>query len=435
MSAVSHWSSTLPSSWRALPLKAVGSYIVSNVDKVPAEDELPVRLCNYTDVYKNDFITPEMEFMRTTATKREIAKFHLKTGDVVITKDSESWDDIAVPAFVTESADDLVCGYHLAILRGGEELRGRFLFRCLQAKAIRLQLELAANGITRFGFGSEAIGRLLLPVPSLPEQDRIAAFLDRETARVDGMIGKKQQLLGLLEEKRASLISHAITRSIEPNAKLRDSGSAWLRRIPAHWELKPLGFLLRRITYGFTNPMPTASTGPYLLTANDIGEDRIKFETARKTTDDAYRDLLTDKSRPRRGDILITKDGTLGRTALCDGTPCCINQSVAMLRVNQTAASTLFVLRALQAAPYQARIAYDAGGTTIKHIYITRLTKMPVALPPKDEQDEIVRFVEGRMSAFDVLLRQITESIALLREHRAALILAAVTGKIDVLNA
>ena len=143
------WIDALPDGWEAKPLRSIADYVVSNVDKVPAEDEIPVRLCNYTDVYNNEFITLALNFMQATASEDEIAKFGLCADDVAITKDSESWDDIGVPAPVRETASDLVCGYHLALLRPHKlKMDGAFLFRCLQAKPVRVQLELAANGVT-----------------------------------------------------------------------------------------------------------------------------------------------------------------------------------------------------------------------------------------------------------------------------------------------
>src|SRR5215472_656337 len=107
----------VPPSWGIAPLKAVASYFISTVNKIGIDGEIPVRLCNYTDVYNNEFIHSGLNFMCSTATEDEIKNFRLLVGDVVITKDSESWEDIAVAALVTETAEDLVCGYHLAILR------------------------------------------------------------------------------------------------------------------------------------------------------------------------------------------------------------------------------------------------------------------------------------------------------------------------------
>ena len=210
------WADGLPERWEAKPLRSTADYVVSNVDKVPAENEVPVRLCNYTDVYNNEFITLDLDFMQATASEDEIAKFGLLVDDVVITKDSESWDDIGVPALVRETASDLVCGYHLALLRPRtRNMDGAFLFRCLQAKPIRVQLELAANGVTRFGIPKSEIGAMTLPVPPLPQQRAIADYLDRETARIDAMIEQINKSIGLLREYRTALISAAVAGKID----------------------------------------------------------------------------------------------------------------------------------------------------------------------------------------------------------------------------
>ncbi len=194
------------------PLRAVSDCVVSNVDKFPVEGELPVRLCNYSDVYNNEFISQRIEFMACTATKEEIRKFGLRVDDVIITKDSESWDDIGIPALVVETAEDLVCGYHLALLRPHEAaLSGRFLLRCLQAKVLRLQLELAANGVTRFGLPKSDIGAMRLPVPPLEQQRAIADYLDRKTARIDALIAAIERTIALIEERRSALIAAAVT--------------------------------------------------------------------------------------------------------------------------------------------------------------------------------------------------------------------------------
>ena len=111
------WLDNVPEHWEVKRLKTAANYWVSNVDKVPSEDEIPVRLCNYTDVYYNDRIEPGMTLMETTASAQEIRRFGLCVGDVLLTKDSEEWSDIAIPARVVKTAPDLVCGYHLAIVR------------------------------------------------------------------------------------------------------------------------------------------------------------------------------------------------------------------------------------------------------------------------------------------------------------------------------
>jgi type I restriction enzyme S subunit len=164
--------------------------------------------------------------------------------------------------------------------------------------------------------------------------------------------------------------------------------SAEIGKVPADWDVGQLNLFTSRITYGFTNPMPTTDEGPFMLTAKDVNGGRIVYENARRTSWDAFRNELTDKSRPRVGDVLLTKDGSIGRVALCDRPDVCINQSVALLQPNERI-EPRFLKFLLEVPHYQQRMEGDADGTTIKHIYITRVDKMQVAVPPIAEQKAI----------------------------------------------
>ena len=155
------------------------------------------------------------------------------------------------------------------------------------------------------------------------------------------------------------------------------------------WHTAPLEHFLTRATYGFTNPMPTTDIGPFMVTARDINGGRILFETARKTSEAAYKQDITDKSRPDIGDVLVTKDGTLGRMAVVDRPNVCINQSVALLKPANIIRSR-FLKYLLEEPTNFARMLGDADGTTIKHIYITRLAKMEVSVPELAYQDQIL---------------------------------------------
>jgi type I restriction enzyme, S subunit len=277
----------------------------------------------------------------------------------------------------------------------------------------------------------QLIRSAILLVPPLREQTAIAAFLDQETAKIDALVAEQKRLIDLLKEKRQAAISHAVTKGMKPDAPMKDSGIEWLGEVPEHWYLSSVGRVCSYMSYGFTNPMPVADEGPFMLTANDIDHGRIRYESARRTSQDAFDDLLTDKSRPKRGDILLTKDGTLGRIAVHDGQVACINQSVAVLRTGSEVAPA-FLAHALADGVYQERMIYEAGGTTIKHIYISRLAKMPIALPPQSEQLAIAESLAETTAKFDELIAAVKEMQHLLIERRAALVLAAVTGRIDL---
>jgi len=178
--------------------------------------------------------------------------------------------------------------------------------------------------------------------------------------------------------------------------------------IPDDWECKELQHYFSFISYGFTNPMPTVFDGIYMITANDINDGRIKFETARRTTEQAYKKLLTDKSRPKKNDILLTKDGSLGRLAIVDNEVICINQSVAVIRPNERVIP-LYLKTLLESEYYQKTMIENAGGSTIKHIYITVVDKMKVGLPPtKAEQTAIATALNDA----DVLINSLEKLIA-----------------------
>ena len=166
------------SEWRRVVLDDVIDLQLSSVDKKSKANEQAVRLCNYMDAYTNNFIHSGMDFMTATATEREISNCSLFAGDVVITKDSETHDDIGVPALVREDIPNLVCGYHLAILRpSSSELDGAYLFYALSTGEAQRQFHSYANGITRFGLRKADIGLVEFPLPPLPEQRAIAHIL------------------------------------------------------------------------------------------------------------------------------------------------------------------------------------------------------------------------------------------------------------------
>lgn len=175
---------------------------MSGVDKVARTGEQPVQLCNYMDVYDNDVIRPSSTLMSATATAREVEKYRLEPGDVVITKDSEDPTDIAVPAYVEESADDLVCGYHLAIIRPGPMVRGRYLKYWFDLPRTRAYFGSRANGATRFGLTIGAIERCVVGLPELGEQDQAVETL----STWDRIIELAEQRLNVARDRKRALM-------------------------------------------------------------------------------------------------------------------------------------------------------------------------------------------------------------------------------------
>jgi type I restriction enzyme, S subunit len=187
-SPLAPWADTLPDGWTVTRLDAVADVLFSNVDKHTVEGESSVRLCNYVDVYKNEYITSALDFMEATAEEREIAKFQILKGDVLATKDSEEADDIAIPALVAEDLPGVICGYHLALIRPrSKRLTGEFLAWIHRSKQFRAQYEANAVGVTRFGLSQYAFRSTLIPVPPLEEQSRINEYLLLSCVALDGV--------------------------------------------------------------------------------------------------------------------------------------------------------------------------------------------------------------------------------------------------------
>lgn len=324
------------------------------------------------------------------------------------------------------------CNQSMAAIVPGPKITGPFLFWWLQTNYQNIRN--MAGGDLRDGLNLELLGDIHCPLPPLAEQSQIADFLDRETCKIDELITEQRQLIELLHEKHRAVISNAVTKGLNANASMIASDIEWLGDVPAHWKMTPLGHLCSAISYGFTNPMPTTEEGPFMLTANDVDYGAVRYATARRTSHEAFASSLTEKSKPKKNDILITKDGTLGRVALHDGQQACINQSVASLRVNTDVLKPEFLASSLLAEVYQNKIKYDAGGTTIKHIYISRLAKMHFAYPALAEQEDILKFLNLERSVTESLAGEAARAIELLHEHRSALVAAAVTGRISVIQ-
>ncbi len=171
---------------------------------------------NYTDVYYNDLITADMQFMASTTDRDKLVKFSVLVGDTIITKDSETPDDIGVPAYVDEVRPDMVCGYHLAILRPvAGPILPKFMFYATKSSSSAAYWSSMASGLTRYGLKVDAIGSCAQPIPPLHEQRAIADYLDGQTQRIDALVTKLEHQIELLVERRQAVITAAVTGKLD----------------------------------------------------------------------------------------------------------------------------------------------------------------------------------------------------------------------------
>lgn len=427
-SSGSAWLGDIPTHWGTKKLKFLATVQPSNVDKKTVEGEEPVILCNYTDVYKNEYIDSRLEFMQASATEAEIQKFKVDVGDVIVTKDSETPEDIAVPACIAEDVKGLVCGYHLTQIKP-IGLHGRYLFRLFQSKGFNAQFTVAANGVTRFGLPQHAIANAFTPLPPFEEQQSIARFLDFKTAQIDALIAKQQTLLDKLAEKRTALISHAVTKGLDPTVPMKESTVEWLRSIPQDWKetrVKFLGALILGLTY---SPDDVVSDGGTLvLRSSNVQDGKISLNDCVYVSCDIPRKVVT-----KADDILIcSRNGSralIGKCALL--TDEVSNQAFGAFMTVLRSRHARFMYYVLNSTLFK----FQSGRfltSTINQLTTQTLGDFEIALPPEETQEAIVNYLDQATVAIDAQCRKVQSVIDRLTEYRSALITNAVTGKIDV---
>ena len=428
------WLGEVPMHWTLKDLKYCCDVIPSNVDKKSHPDERPVRLCNYTDVYYNNRITSDLEFMKATARKEEVEKFQLEINDVAITKDSESADDIAVPAIVSETVPGVLCGYHLAIIRAKKDAIGVFLNYLFQSDFLRYYFEITARGLTRVGLSESAIGNSEIAWPSVSEQERIAAFLDHETARIDALIEEQKRLIELLKEKRQAVISHAVTKGLDPDMPMKDSGVEWLGEVPAHWIVGKIKWYISTASGG--TPSSSRSEDYYggeipWLRSLDLSDGVV---TGFKVSVTAKALKETSCRMVPAGSVLIAMyggDGTIGKNGLLKFDSA-INQALCAF------IPTEFLMPEYLHKYFQFYRPYWMIGAESSrkdpNIGQDRIGDNYCLIPPRHEQATIVARLDQDLNAMGDLQTEAAKLVANLQERRSALISAAVTGKIDVRN-
>ena len=300
------------------------------------------------------------------------------------------------------------------------------------------QLLFMSNSTTIEVIYSDSLKETLLPLPPLSEQRAIAAFLDRETAKIDALVAKKERLIELLQEKRTALISHAVTKGLDPDAPLKDSGVEWLGKIPAHWIGLPLKrWVAVKITDGPHETPQFVPNGIDFISAEAVSNRKINFDKRRGFISPELHTYYSRKCKPIRDDILICKSGaTTGKLARVDTDhEFSVWSPLAIVRSNRYRIIPRFLEMALEAEYIQTQIKRTWSAGTQPNISMGDLERLHVVAPDIEEQRKIVAYVDSKTDGFSPIIAKVREAIDRLKELRTALISAAVTGKIDVREA
>ena len=308
MSRLMKSKTQLPSGWKVVRLEEVADVAFSSVDKRTVDGEIPVELCNYTDVFYNRRIRPGMDFMIATASSSECQRWALRKSDVLFTKDSETPEEIGIPSYVTEDMPNVLCGYHLGVARPRVDVvDGVYLSETLRSPESGRQFSRIANGVTRFGLTLDATRSLPILLPPLPEQRAIAAVLDS----IDEAIERTEAVIAATERLRDALLHELLTRGV-PGWHSEWKEAPGIGTIPACWEVVRLGDVCTPPEYGASaSARPFDPELPRYVRITDLTDDgRLRKEDARSADPSQVEGYELEPD-----DLLFARSGaTVGKT-------------------------------------------------------------------------------------------------------------------------
>jgi type I restriction enzyme S subunit len=322
------------------------------------------------------------------------------------------------------------------VVTTGDDLLNRYLTYCINS-----QYGKAEVNRLKFGFGKDNLNvkefrSFYTILPQYEEQQKIAQFLDHETAKIDTLIEKQQRLIELLKEKRQAVISHAVTKGLNPNAPMKESGVAWLGDVPEHWVVNNITYIFNAIgDVDHYMPQSVENGIPYVMTG-DLKEfvSGISFKDCKQVSHEDYV-KLSQKIKSSKGDLIVARYATIGTASYVDiDTDFLVSYSCVTIKPNPSKVFGLYLFYYFKSNSFLQGIQNQINTNTQGNVGISDLKKVKMALPTLDEQSKIIEFLDKKVSKVDTLIEKSNSAIELMQERRTALISAAVTGKIDVRN-
>lgn len=416
------WLGAVPEHWE---VKRLGHYFSERREKVSDRDYEPL------SVTKNG-VLPQLD----TAAKTDDGDNRklVLTGDFVINSRSDRKGSSGL------SDRDGSVSLINTVLRPSEQMSGEFAHHLLRSASFQEEYYRYGRGIVAdlWSTNYSEMKNISLAVPSLPEQLQIALFLDHETAKIDALIAEQERLIELLKEKRQAVISHAVTKGLDPSVPMKDSGVAWLGEVPAHWEVRALRRVISAIEQGW-------SPECYAREAEEqewgvLKTGCVNGGTFRPAENKALPPELSPVTsyEVRVGDVLMSRASgspeLVGSTALVTSTRGCLmlSDKIFRLQLNEAVNAPFFVA-ALNSRALRIQIenALSGGNGMANNLPQSSLLTFQMAVPPLSEQTGIAAFLDQEIAKIEALINEGALSSELLKERRTALISAAVTGQID----
>jgi len=354
----------------------------------------------------------------------------VRPGDIVFRLTDLQNDKRSLRSAIVEETGIITSAYLAVAPCGPDSKYMSYLFRAYDTTKVFYSM----GGGLRQSMKFADLKRMPTLLPPLPEQTQIAAFLDRETAKIDELVAEQRRLMELLKEKRQAVISHAVTQGLNPHAPMKPSGIEWLGDVPAHWEVLPLKRVVSiPITDGPHETPQFIDEGVPFVSAEAVSSGSINFSKVRACISEEDNARYSLKYAPKLHDIYMVKSGaTTGITAIVeDRTDFNIWSPLAVIRCNSGSVPH-FVLNFMRSRHFLEAVTLNWSFGTQQNIGMGVIENLACTVPPLEEQMTIAQFLKSETVKFDILTAEAQRAIDLLQERRTALISAAVTGQIDV---
>ena len=428
------WLGEVPGHWEVKPLKAVTTHNDDVLDETTAPDT-EIAYVDISSVDGVNGINAKESMLFSAAPSR--ARRRVKHGDVIV---STVRTYLRAIARIREPEDNLVVSTGFAVVRPRDALVPDFLGNVLSASYFVEQVIARSTGVSYPAINASELVAIPVTVPPKAEQTAIAAFLDRETGKIDELVAEQRRLMELLKEKRQAVISHAVTRGLHPAAPRKPSGIEWLGDVPAHWTVQKIKHLVRSLEQGWS---PQCEGYP-AETEAEWGVLKVGCVNG-GTFNPSENKVLPPELEPIpalgivSGDLLISRANTrelVGSAAVADRDyrNLMLCDKLYRLRFVSDRCSPAFTCRYLGSTAVRGQIELGATGASSSMVNIPQsaILELTIAAPPLKEQCEIVAALDRELAKFDTLTAEAQRAIDLLQERRTALISAAVTGQIDM---
>ena len=335
---------------------------------------------------------------------------------------------------IQDAEDNLIVSTGFAVLRPRENLFPRFLGYWVQSENMIGAIVSNSVGVSYPAINATDLVRLPIVKLPLKEQTAIAHYLDTKLGEIDALIGKQQTLLEKLAEQRTAVITHAVTKGLNPAAPMKKSGVEWLGDVPAHWDVSPFKLVMNSIIdYRGKTPEKTNS-GVFLITARNIKNGIIDYTLSQEFIDEDNYEEVMRRGLPKLGQVLMTTEAPLGEVAQIDRTDVALAQRILKFDGKKDKLDNRFLKYFILSKAFQASLYKFATGSTALGIKSERLSYLKSLLPPVTEQTNIANYLDQETVKIDRLCETVNQTIGRLKEYRTALITQAVTGKIKVTN-